>query len=1046
MRQAAGQVARRANTMLHLLLGVVMLALAALGAIAWRLGQGPLELPFLTRAIEAAANRSVTAGRVEIGGAAIGWAGWEGGAWSPLDIRLTALRLLEADGRPRLELPDAAVTLSLPWLLRGEIAPSVLELRQPHLRLRRAADGAITLMTGEATADPADAAALDGVLAELMRPPGEDTPVGALTALRITGGHVSVEDAALGRDWAIQELNLDLQRRPAGGVLARLNGVARIGAVALPVVATAEAAGQPAAYTFRLAIPRITPSDFAAAAPALAAIAAPVSGQVTGRLGPDGVPQEAAITLTLETGAVVVGAGARVAIAGGEVIGRYVPGVVTLERATLRLPGGAAPVTLGATGQARLVGSGWQASASATLDAMPIADLPRHWVPGLGGNERTWIVQNVTAGIARNGQWRIEAEAPRDLSGLRVTALSGTLDIADATIHWLRPVPPLERAAGQVTFGLTEAVARLTAGRQAGTQVQARDSTARFQFAPGQTPTTEMQIGLAGPVPDVLAVLQHPRLRLFERRPLPLKEPSGTMEGRVSVAFPLLEDLRVEQIRIRAQARLANVRLADILFGRPIERGQFDLQVDNDGLRVNGTATLAAIAARLGVEMDFRAGPPTQVVMRETVQARVETAALAALGLDAEDAVQGPVALDVRTERRRNGSGRVAIRADLRDATLALAPLGWGKPAGQAASAEATLRLAGEALEAVEAFRVQAPGLALRGTAAFARGARLERLVITEGAVAGTQFTGEVRPPSGADAPWSIALRGPVLDLRRVLEADQPAAAAAEAAPGAPGPAYAVEVRFDRVVLGPQREFAAVQARVAVDGRAVVREGRIAGRAGPNGGFEATITPDGAGRALRLAADDAGALLGGFDVLRNLEGGRLTVQARYAHNGPGAPLSGTAEMSDFSVRNAPGFAKLLQAMTLYGLVEALSGPGLVFARMVAPFALTPETLTLEEARAFSASLGITAKGTIDRRRQRVAMEGTIVPAYIFNSLLGNIPLLGRLFSPETGGGVFAATWRVVGPLDDPAVYVNPLAALTPGFLRGLFGIGQASPP
>ena len=71
------------------------------------------------------------------------------------------------------------------------------------------------------------------------------------------------------------------------------------------------------------------------------------------------------------------------------------------------------------------------------------------------------------------------------------------------------------------------------------------------------------------------------------------------------------------------------------------------------------------------------------------------------------------------------------------------------------------------------------------------------------------------------------------------------------------------------------------------------------------------------------------------------------------------------------------------------------------------------------------------------------MEGTIVPAYVFNSLLGRIPILGRLFSPEQGGGLFAATYRMRGPLADPSVSVNPLAALTPGFLRGIFGIGQS---
>ncbi|MBC7801846.1 MAG: hypothetical protein H7Z10_14595, partial [Gemmatimonadaceae bacterium] len=64
----------------------------------------------------------------------------------------------------------------------------------------------------------------------------------------------------------------------------------------------------------------------------------------------------------------------------------------------------------------------------------------------------------------------------------------------------------------------------------------------------------------------------------------------------------------------------------------------------------------------------------------------------------------------------------------------------------------------------------------------------------------------------------------------------------------------------------------------------------------------------------------------------------------------------------------------------------------------------------------------------------------IVPAHFFNSLLGDIPLIGRLFSPEAGGGLFAATYSVRGPVNDPQVAVNPLSALTPGFLRGLFRI------
>jgi hypothetical protein len=1037
-------VARQAHQVAHVCLGIATVALLGLAVLGWRLTQGPIELPYLARAIEESANAPEGDTVLQVGRAAIGWDGWGESGMTPLDLRLSAVRILGRDGAVRAELPDASITLSIPWLLRGELAPRRLELHQPVLRLRRTEDGRFAVQFDQ----PADAAVpappgtstLDEVLAELMRPPAEDTPRGALDTLSITGARVTVEDAALDTVWSLEGTWIELRRLAAGGVTGRGAATLRLGEARVPLRISAEARGSPAGIALELTLPEIRPAALADIAPALAPLAAldaPARIELSGRLDAEGTLQKVQAGLTAGAGRLDLGDRRRIPVAGVEATLGWQPDLLELTHAVVRLDGPRAPVVTGRA-EARRRGGRWHAAGGLELDAVPVAELGRWWPEGLGGGERAWILANITAGTLRNGRWTAEAEAAADLSGLQVTALSGTLDVADGTVHWLRPIPPIENAQGQVSFGLTEVGVRVAGARQQGTAVQARDATLRFLFPPGAVPTTEMQVGLAGPVPDVLAVLQHPRLKLFERRPLPLTNPAGALDGRLTIGFPLLADLPVEQLRIRAQARLRDVRLGDVLLGRPIERGQFELGVDNDGLRVSGTATLAEIQARLGVEMDFRTGPPTQVTMRETVQARAEARQLAALGLATEELVRGPVGLDVRTERRRNGQGRVTVRADLRDAALAVDPVSWSKPPGQNAGAEAVLRLASENLEAIESFRVEAPSLLIRGNAAFGRGTRLERVTINEGRIDGSRFAGEARPPTGPNVAWGITLRGPVLDLRRPLADESPSGPP----PAEPGPAIGLDGRFERVLLGEGRELAAVEARVLLDGRGVVREGRVAGRAGPRGPFEATITPQGAGRALRATAEDAGALLGSFDILRHLEGGRLNVAATFAHNGPGAPLSGTAEMSDFAVRNAPGFAKLLQAMTLYGLVEALSGPGLGFARLIAPFTLTPEALTLGEARAFSASLGLTAKGTLDRRRQRLNMEGTIVPAYFFNSLLGNIPLLGRLFSPETGGGLFAATFRVQGPADDPQVSVNPLAALTPGFLRGLFGIGQ----
>jgi hypothetical protein len=1064
MRQAAGQVAWETHRALHLLFGLALLLLLAAGGAAWRLAQGPIELPFLAQAIADRANEFAADGmapdaRLEVGRVSIGWQGWRDGHLTPLELRLSDVRLRQPDGAVTAELPGAGITLSLPWLLRGELAPRRLELLRPEMTLRRDAAGHVALLVGPATAGAAEAggqqgnAGLDSLLTELMRAPSDDTPLSALQSLRILGGRITVEDAALGKTWVLDAADVTLRRRLGGGLLGDAEATLLLGAERVPVWIGAEMAtppdGTPAELALQLRLPELRPAQLAAAAPGLAPLArldATARIEAAVRLGADGTWRDASARLSTESGVLDLGEGRRLAIAGLALDLAATRDRVTLTQGRLRLDG-PTPPNLTLAGEALLRDGRWRGAATLGLDRVAIADLGRHWPEGLGRSVRSWITQNLTAGIARDGQWRIEAEAGAGLEAPRVTSLTGTLEVAEATVHWLRPIPPAERAAGQVTFGLEEISLRVTGGRQSGGQVTVRDGTVRFLLPPGGQESAALEINLAGPIPDALAVVQHPRLRLFERRPLPIKDPRGSMEGKLNINFPLLADLPVALLQLRVQARLRDVRMADVLLGRPLERGTVDLTVDNNGLRATGTATLAEIAARLTVEMDFREGPASQVVMRETVRAETDASRLVALGLALPELVEGAIGLDIRSERRRSGQGRAHVRAELRQARLMIDPLAYTKPPGQNAGGEMVLRLAGDRLEAIESFRVEAADLRLRGAASFTGATRLERITITEGVVEGSRFSGEARPPASPGAPWSVTLRGAVLDLRRTLAEDSPSQNADPAPDPAAdqGPAFAADARFDRVLLGEGREVAAVVAQARIDGRGVLRAGTLAGRAGPRGRFEAVIQPAGNGRSLQLEAEDAGALLGSFDVLRKLEGGRLSVRARYAGNHPGAPLQGTAEMTDFAVRDAPSFAKLLQAMTLYGLVEAVSGPGLGFSRLVAPFSLTPEVLTLGEARAFSASLGLTATGTLDRRRQRLNMTGTIVPAYFFNSLLGNIPIFGRLFAPEAGGGLFAATFRITGAAEDPQVSVNPLAALTPGFLRGLFGIGQATP-
>jgi hypothetical protein len=177
-----------------------------------------------------------------------------------------------------------------------------------------------------------------------------------------------------------------------------------------------------------------------------------------------------------------------------------------------------------------------------------------------------------------------------------------------------------------------------------------------------------------------------------------------------------------------------------------------------------------------------------------------------------------------------------------------------------------------------------------------------------------------------------------------------------------------------------------------------------------------------------------------------MQSGHLTIDGDFDGAYGLQKLAGTAVIDAVVVHNSPVLGKLLQAITLYGLVDVLRGPGISFSRIVAPFQYDGADLTLNDARAANPSLGLTAQGRIGLASGQIAISGTIVPAYFFNAMLGQLPLVGKLFSPEKGGGVFAARFAVDGPIDDPGVSFNPISALTPGFLRDIFSIFDKRPP
>ncbi len=193
------------------------------------------------------------------------------------------------------------------------------------------------------------------------------------------------------------------------------------------------------------------------------------------------------------------------------------------------------------------------------------------------------------------------------------------------------------------------------------------------------------------------------------------------------------------------------------------------------------------------------------------------------------------------------------------------------------------------------------------------------------------------------------------------------------------------------------------------------------------------ITIDQTPEKLSIKSDNAGKILKMLDAYEDMEGGKLSVNAKgVGKNG----YQGRVIIEDFTIQRAKTLAKILTLGSLTGIADVLQGKGISFKRLRTKFTRTDDTVKIDDFKMWGASIGLTTDGVYNRKTDQVEFQGKIIPAYTANTLLGKIPLLGDIIIGNEG--VFAFAYNVKGKIEDPEVFVNPLSVLAPGILQEIF--------
>jgi hypothetical protein len=684
----------------------------------------------------------------------------------------------------------------------------------------------------------------------------------------------------------------------------------------------------------------------------------------------------------------------------------------------------------------------------AVLRDMPVDSLERYWPPALGPFQRKWVADHISKGQVGETRAVLAVYVPDgDFARTRLDSLAGTFTFAGVSADFLPPMPPVREVSGRASFTRERLDFEFTSGDLRGLRLE--KGTLAMTDLHTKKEEAAIEVVLRGPLRDTMEVLDHEPLGAAEFLGFAVSSFGGEMATRVRFWFPLRKNLELDDVELAAAANLAGVSLKGGALGSDLTEGRFALTVNKAGMRLEGETKVDGVRATLSGTESFLEAEKFR--SRHALKARVDHADLARLGFTTAPYLQGPVDVDLVYTVTDAGQGDLSVTADLNEAVLAFSGIDWNKPAGTAGTARFAVSLAGERATLVRHFALVAGDLTAAGSAGFGEasaptesdGAGLKWLEFTRLAFGRNDVTGMVA--FRKDGGYDIELGGAVIDAADFFAIEEEEEEEEEERL----PPFRLLAKAERLWVGPESQVADAECNGIYDGevwRSLAVRGQIPGDAAAAGRFSVGISPEPGGRKVTVTSDNAGAFLRSFGYFENLRGGTLNLTGSIDDGVPERPVSGELNIENYRLIRAPALAKLLTAASLTGVLNLLAGEGIGFSKLNAPFHLRGAVLEVKEARLYGPDLGLTMKGRINLGTDAADLEGTLVPAYAINSILGNIPLVGDLLTGGEGSGVFAATYKLKGSLDDPKVTLNPLAALTPGVLRNLFRIFERPAP
>lgn len=1015
------------------------------------LSSGPVSLTFLKAPLEDALSDAQGHFSVSIDQTSIAWGGWE----RNLDLRASGIHVKDQEGVVIVDLPEIAISFSLKAMFNGVFAIRSVDLLRPGLHVWRGRDGGLSIGLQSSMPDEApggEASFANQVLGNLQAAPNPDNPLSYLERIRIIDADVGFLDTETGLKARAPNARISIDRQ-RGRLRAGIGATVNVDGRRVWLRATALRDRDQGTTEFSV--------DLRSGDMAYFVVLASTAGnteQASGRFREGGKDVDTHATLrgvfdegkgkaTVSDFRFVTGNGKAMEFPlrddyrptikemRGSLVyqlapGQLAPRQIRLDNLEVDFGGSIAYLTA----EMDFDGETPVLSGQAAVTGVDAATLKRIWPPVLVPKARDWVHQRVEKGFVPKAetQWRV-----RFVNGkAKPDTLRGTMTLQGVTVNYLAPLPKAVDAHGVATFDHRKMEFAIEKAQTEDGLVLRHGRVVLYNFDKKNANRVRIELGIDGDLRPALAAIAGAPLHLTRGTGLDPRQMSGKVGVDLQLDLPLVKKLKPDQVDFFVKARVDDGSWKREGWLGAFEKVAMTLEADPDDIKLSATANIGG----LPVSGTWKTGKSGKKKVN-TITAKVKADVARLMKVLAGDApvltepyLNGPVDLQVSAAFGDGDPVKVAVDADLTEAGLWLPMIEWGKAPGKPGKLSVNIDVKNGSGFSIPSFALTSKGLKVEGAVSMdEKSGALSRVDLTRVAQGRNDFA--VTVIRSNSRPWQVQVSGQALDLRAFRRS------LTHGGGGSSMPPVVATLKMKRVWFRLGHGLHNVRGDLRYDGRnwqSVLIEGAL------NNGQATTlaIRADGsAKRMLEVRSENAGEALRVLDIYDNMVGGNLVLSGIYDDSSPVSRLKGRLLIKGFRVVKAPVLAKLLAVASLTGILESLSGDGLAFDRLDAPFVSQGDRIELMEGQAFGASLGITASGVVDNRQGAVDIQGTIVPAYMVNSILGRLPLVGAVVTGgEKGSGVFAANYSVDGTLAKPRILVNPLSALAPGFLRKLFQI------